>query len=278
MINKVYSFCLIGILAVLIAGCGNNAQVKPTPVATATTANTASETTASQTLKYAVFPAPPYMIGADDEKAEISGIDVDIAKEIAKQLNLKVEFIRCPWARCLDLMKKGEADLLSSAYKKPDREEYMHYLDIPFLDKLPIAFYYLKGKTYTIDKYEDIYQFQGIGILRGASYFEQFDKDTKAKKYEVTSQDQLFPMLLKERFEIMAGYVPTENYRIATEGYHDKVQRSKYEFAERADVYMAISKKSPLAPRIGEINKINKQLFDDGVITKIMNSYYEKYQ
>mgnify|MGYP000995049609 FL=1 len=35
-------------------------------------------------IRYAVFPAPPYMIGADDENTPMTGIDVEIVQEIAQ--------------------------------------------------------------------------------------------------------------------------------------------------------------------------------------------------
>jgi polar amino acid transport system substrate-binding protein len=218
------------------------------------------------------------MIGAGEENAVMSGIDVEIVQEIARRMDMRVEYLKCTWARCLELMKTGEADLLSSAYKKPDREAYLLYFSQPFLERLPIAFYFLKGKNYSVSAYEDIYQFGSIGVLNGASYFERFDQDTRAKKFEVTSQDQLFPMLLAGRLEAIAGYVPTENFRIAVGGYRDQIERSAFEYQEQALVYMALSKKSPLAARFDQFDQINQQLLDEGFIARIIDSYYEKYR
>ena len=229
-------------------------------------------------LRYAVFPAPPYMIGAEDEKDSMSGIDVEIIQEVVRRLQIKVEFIKCTWARCLELMKSGEADVLSSAYKKPDREAYMVYFDQPYLQQLPIAFYTLKSKHALVQKYEDIYQFTSIGVLHDASYFERFDNDPAAKKFEVPSQDQLFPMLLAGRIDAMAGYVPTENYRLDIGGYRSRIERSTYAYQEPAPVYMTISKMSPWAARIKDLNQVNNQLLENGTIGRIINAYYEKFQ
>lgn len=95
----------------------------------------ANKVMAEETLRYALFPAPPFMIYGEQQ---MSGIDVEIVNEIAAQLHLKVEYIQCPWMRCLELMKTGKADLLSSAYKKPEREEFMQYFSTPFLNQLKI--------------------------------------------------------------------------------------------------------------------------------------------
>ena len=228
-------------------------------------------------IRYAIFPAPPYMIGADHEASDVSGIDVDIVREIARRMDIEIEFIRCPWARCLELMQSGQADLLSSVWKRPEREVYLRYFDRPFLDQLPVTFYFKKGLEQVVNQYEDLYRLNSIGVLRGAGYFERFDQDTQLKKQEVTSQDQLFPMLMKGRFEAMAGYVPTENYRLVAEGYAGKIARSGYEFVENIPVYMAISRKSPLADRFDEFNRVNTALADEGVQAQIRNAYYRKF-
>ena len=250
--------CLVGVLALLfLAGIGQ-----------------------AETLRYAVFPAPPYMMGAETEKADdrsASGIDVDIVREMARRMGLDLALVHCSWLRCLSLMENGEADLLSSAYKKPDREKYMDYLARPYLDSLPIAFYVKKGSGVRITDYADIYRLDSVGVLRGASYFAQFDQDTRVRKYEVASQDQLFPMLVSGRIQAMAGYVPTENYRLKAEGFAGQVERSAYVHDEKAEVYMAVSRKSPLAARLAEFNRVNEALFREGFIARVIREYYDRY-
>lgn len=136
-----------------------------------------------ETIRYAVFPAPPYMIGADKEDSTLSGIDIEIMNEISKRAGFQIEYIRCPWVRALELIKSGKADLLSSVYKRPDREEYMIFFDRPFLNELPIAFYFRKDSGIKISKYSDLYNYKNIAVLRGASYFPKFDSDKKLSKY-----------------------------------------------------------------------------------------------
>lgn len=231
----------------------------------------------ADTIHYAIFPAPPYMIGAGEEDADVSGIDVEIVSEIARRMKLKIEYIKCTWARCLELMKSGEADLLSSVFKKPERELYMLYFYRPILEHLPVAFYFLKGKNQSVNTYEDLYKLKSIGVLKGASYFEQFDKDSRIEKFEVASQDQLFPMLLSERLDAVAGYVPTENYQIQQGGFGDRIERSAFEYEEPTGIYIALSKRSPLRAKFEQINRVNQQLLDEGVISNIIIRYYEKY-
>jgi polar amino acid transport system substrate-binding protein len=273
-------FAILSVILILtLLSLGGASACAPAPIQRSVAAPPAAQPveTPGAALRYAVFPAPPYMIGAGDDNAALSGVDVEIVQALAARLGVPVEPIRCTWTRCLELMQAGEADLLSSVYKKPDREAYLHYLDDPYLDQLPIAFYYLKGKPYRIEKYEDIYTLPSIGVLRDGSYFERFDQDAAVNKVAVSSQDQLFPMLRLGRVEAIAGYVPTENYRIAVEHVGDKIERSAYVYNETAYVYLALSQKSLFMARLDEINRINRQLLDEKVIAQIIADYYDRY-
>jgi polar amino acid transport system substrate-binding protein len=229
-------------------------------------------------LRYAIFPAPPFMIGAADERAPVSGIDVEIVGEIARRMDCRVQYIRAPWVRCLNLMETGRADLLSSAFMTPERQAYMVYLSDPFLRNLPIAFYFKTGSGFSVDRYEDLYQYKSIGVLKGASYFERFDHDEKVAKVAVTSQDQLFPMLTAGRLEVIAGYVDTENYRLAQEGYRGKVERSVFEVKNPVEVYMAVSRKSPWLDRLPELDQINRDLLKEGFIQRVIDKYEKRYR
>lgn len=45
-----------------------------------------------------------------DDKNELKGYDVDIAREVAKKLNLKIEFLTAPWDAMLTAFDAGKAD------------------------------------------------------------------------------------------------------------------------------------------------------------------------
>lgn len=226
-----------------------------------------------QALRYVVFPAPPFMIGADSDADELTGIDVTIVRELARRLKLTLVVVKAPWARALNLMETGKADLLSSAFRTPEREVFMDYFAEPFLTSLPIAFYTWKGSGVHLDTFEDLARVKSIGVLRGASYFEKFDKATNLAKVEVSSQDQLMPMVASRRLEVMAGYVDTENYRLVNEGFGDKLERLPLVYDNPVAVYMALSRLSPLRSRLAEFNAVNHQLLAEGFVAKAVAQY-----
>ncbi len=186
-----------------------------------------------EVIRYAVFPAPPYMIIGDENGKEVySGIDVEIISELAARTGRGIEFISAPWARCLEMLKAGDADLISSVYRTAEREAFLSYFSKPYLDELPVAFYSFASDPYTIDTYDDLRSIPLIGVLRNASYFRQFDEDKSLRKFGVKNQELLYPMLFAKRISVFAGYVPTEKYFIEQNGYGDRIIQSSFVFSD----------------------------------------------
>jgi len=53
-------------------------------------------------LTLAVHPAPPFIIPSDDFNADASkGIDIDIIKEISRNLGITLKLKYCAWHACL---------------------------------------------------------------------------------------------------------------------------------------------------------------------------------
>ncbi len=95
-------------------------------------------------IKFAILLAP--FKNLDRWSKNYSGIDVDIIKEIARRLNLKVTYNEGSWKRCLVMLENGSSDILSSVLKTPEREEYMYFVEPPYITHSPTAFYLKKGK------------------------------------------------------------------------------------------------------------------------------------
>lgn len=107
--NPFFILLLIMVLAVgTIAGCGKNEN------------NSTSETSKIPTKEpgklivgfCATWPPFEYR----DEKGEIIGFDVDLAREIGKDLGLEVEFKDADWQGLVPSLQKGDYDILITCF------------------------------------------------------------------------------------------------------------------------------------------------------------------
>ena len=67
-----------------------------------------------------------------DEKGELVGYDVDIAKAVAKKLNLKIEFLTAPWDAMLAAFDAGKADVVFNQVSITDERKKKYAFSVPY--------------------------------------------------------------------------------------------------------------------------------------------------
>lgn len=58
------------------------------------------------------------------ENQSFGGVNIDMMREIAGPLNLRLEWVRAPFARCLYFLQSGAVDVLNVASYSREREQY----------------------------------------------------------------------------------------------------------------------------------------------------------
>ncbi len=215
---------------------------------------------------------PPTMI---TNQKEVSGINIDILKEIANRLGLQLKFKKCAFKRCLRMMQDGTADIQAGVLKRPEREEYMLYVDPPYKKKSTKAFYVKRGKKVFIKKYEDLYDIR-VGVMGGSKYFPRFDSDPRIEKYELPNTIQQLQLLERGRVSAIIGTEQSIDYMIIIEGFEATIQKTSFKYDREVLAYFALSKKSPYAKELHKFNKVMQQLVTEGMIDKITHNFYKK--
>jgi polar amino acid transport system substrate-binding protein len=214
---------------------------------------------------------PPFRI--DDPKASggFAGIDIEVLRAIEKDLGLSVEIQHHPWARDLEMLKEGQADIITGIARTSEREEYLAYVPTPYLSVQPV-FYILKGKAKDISKYEDLYG-KSIAFSISSAYFEPFNSDKKLNKVELSTEAQIVKMLALGRVDVAIGTDPNFAWDIAQLGYREAVERTSYLPPVRTDIYIAFARKSPAASLVPAVDKSIRRMIADGTIEAIAKKY-----
>ena len=93
-------------------------------------------------------------------------------------------------------------------------------------------------------------------------------------KVGVAQEQILIDMLMKKRFGIMIGTDCQVDYLIKRQGFADKIEKAPYNPGNSVDLYLGVSKKSGWAAKLDELNRVIKELVDEGFIDKIAEDYY----
>lgn len=221
-------------------------------------------------FKVAIADWPPWKIVEGDR---FDGIDVDILAEVGRRANVSWEYTECPWRRCLEMMKTGQVDVVTSLSKTAERQEYMLFLG-PYYHIEKVSFYTLKGSDVQVSVYDDLYG-HTIGAVKGSVYFTQFDTDSKILKEEVTQDRQHLQMLLSKRVDLVISYETIMDYLLANFGWQDRVEKVEFSH-DSIPSYLALSKSSPLLDYSDKLTNAVKEMVQSGEIEKIKKRFMMK--
>jgi polar amino acid transport system substrate-binding protein len=214
---------------------------------------------------------PPFRMNDEASPCGFSGIDIEVMDKLSQVLGVAIEIQRHPWARALELMRNGQADMITGIARTAEREEFMHYIPISYADVLPV-FYTQKGKGHLVQSYEDLYG-PSVGYSLKSAYFEPFNSDAKINKVGLSTEVQMLHVLALGRIDILIGTDPNMTYEVSRLGYRDVLEPTAWQPPAKTELFIALSRRSPVMERAGEIEGALRQLLEDGAIDAILGAY-----
>lgn len=171
---------------------------------------------ADTVLRVGVYDNPPKVFW--DAKAQPSGSFIDLLKEIARARDWELQFERCDWQRCLEMLERGDLDLMPDVARTDERERRFDFHQIPALHS-----------------WSQLYRRSGIRV--------ESVLDLQGKRVAVLSsgvqQEALTSMLrgFNVQFELVEAKTVVEAFEMVSAGRAD-VAAASYHFGDyKADSY-----------------------------------------
>lgn len=140
------------------------------------------------------------------KNGEVYGLGHDIAKRITDRLGHEIRIEVYPFQRAMKMVAEGKADAFIGPYKTPDREKFMHYSKYAFYQD-PMVFYVKANETLVWDR--DFTSLEGlrVGLTRGWSYGEEFDRyKTELDVHTASTVKANFQKLLVGRIDVLVSH------------------------------------------------------------------------
>ena len=225
--------------------------------------------TGQPTIVVAFSEFPPYKML---DEGQVGGIDVDILMEIAGRMNRTLSFQQCTFEDCLDMMAQGEADVMTSLLRRPEREAYLHYVQPRYRVRSEKIFFVRKDDRDTVRSYDDLSSLR-IGVKSGVNYAPLFDNDKTLNKISAASIKINISKLVAGQIDTFLTTDLEGHYWIRKLGLETRIVRAPFKFAHLDEIYMAISKKSALASEAEAFGAILNDLVKTGAIQRIEDRY-----
>ena len=257
--KKIFALCMMLVLAVTaLAGCGSNSAQKEE---------------AKKIVVGLDDSFPP--MGFKDEKNEIVGFDIDLAKEVAKRLGREVEFKAIDWNSKEAELKSGRVDILWNGLDITDKRKENMLFSEPYMDNRQIVFVAKNGKVSVAG--ESDLAGKTIGTQSGGTTEEYFENkpELKASMKEV----KYYP-------DYINAFMDLENGRLDAVVGDEIIGR--YYISKHPDEIQAIDTVIGTVSQFGiafrkddqklrdEVQKVFDEMKADGTAAKISEKWFAK--
>lgn len=216
---------------------------------------------------------PP--MGFKDEKNEIVGFDIDLAKEVAKRLGREVEFKAIDWNSKEAELKSGRVDILWNGLDITDKRKENMLFSEPYMDNRQIVFVAKNGKVAVAGEVD--LAGKTIGTQSGGTTEEYFENkpELKASMKEV----KYYP-------DYINAFMDLENGRLDAVVGDEIIGR--YYISKHPDEIQAIDTVIGTVSQFGiafrkddqklrdEVQKVFDEMKADGTVAKISEKWFAK--
>ncbi|HDK4051957.1 TPA: ABC transporter permease subunit [Staphylococcus aureus] len=200
-------------------------------------------------------------------KTEYAGVDIDLAKKIAKDNNLKLKIVNMSFDSLLGALKTGKIDIIISGMTStPERKKQVDFSDSYMMTKNIMLV-----KKDKVNEYKDIKDFNNkkVGAQKGTE--QEKIAQTEIEIASITSLSRLPDVILALKSGKVEGAVVEKPVAEAYLKQNPKLGISNVKFnEEEKDTVIAVPKDSPKL--LSQVNKTIKEVKDKGLIDKYMTN------
>lgn len=225
-------------------------------------------------FKAVTIEYPPYEFEQD---GVVQGMVTDIVREAFRRLDHDLDIASMPWARALNQVKAGEADLIFTAFKTPEREAFLDYSRVVLFRQVT-ALYVLKGKDIAYNG--DLSNLSGLnfGVVRKFSYGRTFDDAAASgifrNMFTVDSGEQNAQKLLYGHVDVLVSNRLGIQYILKKLGENGKVKELSPPLDD-VPCYVAFSRQKDLSTLRDQFDKVLEGMKQEGFFEKVTAKYLQ---
>ncbi|MGC5699124.1 transporter substrate-binding domain-containing protein [Pseudomonas sp. NFXW11] len=225
--------------------------------------------------RYCDYPVYPPISWSDGQ--QVRGLAPTLVRQVLEGLGYEVQIVVLGnWKRCLLDAAAGRVDVVL-AYSTGQRQQDLLFSRVPVLRE-EVALFVNRRRPPHFLQLQDLTAYRG-GLLFGESYGQDFDREVvqHGNIEWVSSSQQNFGKLIRQRIDFIPHERRTGQLFIERlPGAQDIVALPQ---AVSVDyLRLALSRQSPLAPRMAEIDARLQQLNDSGAIQRWLEQSQADYR
>lgn len=230
---------------------------------------------AAEKVRYCDYPVYPPISWSDGK--QVRGVAPGVVKKLFGQLGYEVEIVELDnWNRCVLDAAEGRVDVVLM-YSTAEREQSMVFSTVPVLRE-EVAVFTNRRHPVTIERLEDLANYRG-GLLFGESYGVVFDRFVAEHQNieKVSGSSQNFGKLIRGRIDFLVSERRTGQMRVETLPDAQDIVALPHSFGVDY-LRVAVSRRSPLASRMPDINAALQRMVDSGDVDRLLHESEATYR
>jgi polar amino acid transport system substrate-binding protein len=227
---------------------------------------------ADEPLRLVTLEWPPYEFETD---GKVQGVAVDIVREAFSRLDTPIQIQLNPWARSLEMVRRGDADAIFTAYRTDKRETFLTYCD-EVLAMQRVGLFKRSGDDIDFDGDMTALSDKRVAVVRDVSYGEKFDRMVERDGFEkvrvVNGAHSAVRLLVRGDVDLIPGNVAAVRTALAETGLKDDAQLVRPVLSQ-VPSYIAFSKEAGEGDRCSDVNATLRSMRQDGTIDEIYDAY-----
>lgn len=223
---------------------------------------------------------PPWEI-VDPDMGEITGGKaVELTRALFARLDVEMSFRAVPWQRALTQIREGKADIIPMITRNPVRADDIAFSDPVYHDQLLLvtdADRHAKGECHW--NRPGALENRSVGVTRDYVYGPNWSALRKDRQFRISRSNNDLSHLKKamsSRVDFSLQYYSFLQSSLAK----PELDRDEVLFCQPAvediALHFGISRQSPLAQRMPEINQALKAMKEDGTYRAILGELYRE--
>lgn len=230
---------------------------------------------AAQPIRYCDYPVYPPISWSDGH--EVRGLAPQAVRSVLGELGYEVTTVVLGnWKRCLLDAAEGRVDVVL-AYRTPQRDDGLLFSRVPVLRE-EVAIFYNRRKPVRFDRLDDLASYRG-GLLFGESYGAQFDRFVAehGNVEWVSDSRQNFGKLIRQRIDFIAHERRTGGLFVEQLAGGENIAALPRPLTVDY-LRIAVSRRSPLAARMDEIDAALQRRVEDGSVARWLDDSERGYR
>lgn len=267
MMKKMIGYLsLIGCIGMLLVGCGDKKNGS---------GNTQWDEVKSKGELVIGIDDTFVPMGFRDEQDNIVGFDIDLAKEVTKEMGVRPKFQAIDWSMKETELENGTIDVIWNGYTVTDARKKKVDFSSNYLNNQQVLVSLKKNNVKTFSDMTG----KILGAQEGSSGADSFENNPELLKDYVSNNEAiLFPTFTEAFLDLEAGRIDALLIDKVFAEYYISQQKDKNQYvvstSDFEDENFAIGVKKDETEMLDKINDGLKKAYEDGLSKKVSEKWF----